>query len=325
MTFCYFRGSPSARSAGAAIEALHHKLMNKKILAHVLGVVTVAIWGVTFVSTRYAVSSGLHATELFLLRFAIAYVCIWAFEIFHGRKSLRLWADNLRDEIVFVFLGVTGGSLYFVAENVAVGLTHVNNVSFIVCTAPLITIVLGRLFTHSVSLSARLVAGSLVALVGVAVVIFNGQFVLHLNPAGDLLALVASICWAAYSLLIKRVSDGRYSAVFLTRKVFAYGIITVLPFFAWDPWHADFEMLSQPAVWGNLIFLGFVASFVCFVVWSWVIKQIGAIEATNYVYLNPLTTVVASAVALNEPMTSLAFIGSGLILLGVFLANTAKN
>ncbi len=325
MTFCYFRGSPSARSAGAAIEALHHKLMNKKILAHVLGVVTVAIWGVTFVSTRYAVSSGLHATELFLLRFAIAYVCIWAFEIFHGRKSLRLWADNLRDEIVFVLLGVTGGSLYFVAENVAVGLTHVNNVSFIVCTAPLITIVLGRLFTHSVSLSARLVAGSLVALVGVAVVIFNGQFVLHLNPAGDLLALVASICWAAYSLLIKRVSDGRYSAVFLTRKVFAYGIITVLPFFVWDPWHADFEMLCQPAVWGNLIFLGFVASFACFVVWSWVIKQIGAIEATNYVYLNPLTTVVASAVALNEPMTSLAFLGSGLILLGVFLANTAKN
>ncbi len=325
MTFCYFRGSPSARSAGAAIEALHHKLMNKKILAHVLGVVTVAIWGVTFVSTRYAVSSGLHATELFLLRFAIAYVCIWAFEIFHGRKSLRLWADNLRDEIVFVLLGVTGGSLYFVAENVAVGLTHVNNVSFIVCTAPLITIVLGRLFTHSVSLSARLVAGSLVALVGVAVVIFNGQFVLHLNPAGDLLALVASICWAAYSLLIKRVSDGRYSAVFLTRKVFAYGIITVLPFFVWDPWHADLDMLCQPAVWGNLIFLGFVASFACFVVWSWVIKQIGAIEATNYVYLNPLTTVVASAVALNEPMTSLAFLGSGLILLGVFLANTAKN
>ena len=84
-------------------------------------------------------------------------------------------------------------------------------------------------------------------------------------------------------------------------------------------------MLCQPSVWGNLIFLGFVASFVCFVVWSWVIKQIGAIEATNYVYLNPLTTVVASAVALNEPMTSLAFIGSGLILLGVFLANTAKS
>lgn len=299
-------------------------MTNKKILAHALGVITVAVWGVTFVNTRYAVSSGLHPCELFMLRFAIAYVCIWVFELFRERGRVKLFADSLADELLFVLLGVSGGSVYFCAENTAVGLTHVNNVSFIVCTAPLITVVLGRLFTKSVALSGRLIAGSLIALLGVAVVIFNGQFVLHLSPAGDLLALAAAICWAVYSLLIKRVSDGRYGAVFVTRKVFAYGILTVLPYFIVEPWHVDWQMLRQPAVWGNLLYLGFVASFVCFAVWSWVIKEIGALEATNYVYLNPVTTVVASAIALNEPMTVLAFIGSGLILVGVYLANTAK-
>lgn len=299
-------------------------MTNKKILAHVVGILTVAVWGVTFVNTRYAVSSGLHPGELFLLRFAIAYVCIWALELFRERGRVRLFADSLKDELWFVLLGISGGSLYFCSENEAVGLTHVNNVSFIVCTAPLLTVILGRMFTKSVSLTARLIAGSVIALAGVAVVIFNGQFVLHLDPAGDLLALVAAICWAVYSLLIKRVSDGRYGAVFLTRKVFAYGILTVIPYFAFNPWHADAQMLSQPSVWGNLLYLGFVASFVCFVAWSWVIKEIGALEATNYVYLNPVTTVIASAIALDEPMTVLAFAGSALILLGVYLANTAK-
>lgn len=299
--------------------------MNRNILAHILGIVTVAVWGVTFVSTRYAVSSGLHATELFLLRFVIAYVCIWAFELIWKRKDIRIWSDSVRDEVIFILLGVTGGSLYFVTENVAVGLTHVNNVSFIVCTAPLITIILGRIFTKSVLLSGKLIVGSIIAMLGVGVVIFNGQFVLHLSPAGDLLALAAAICWAAYSLLIKSVSDGRYSAIFITRKVFIYGILTVLPFFAFDPWHVDLAMLSQPSVWGNLMFLGFVASFVCFVTWSWVIKEIGALKATNYVYLNPITTVIASAIALDEPMTTLAFIGSFLILAGVFLSNSTKT
>lgn len=298
---------------------------NKEMVAHALGIITVAIWGVTFVNTRYAVSSGLHPCELFLLRFSIAYICISVFDLAHSRGRVSLMSKSAKDELIFVLLGISGGSLYFCTENVAVSLTHVNNVAFIVCTAPLITIILGRLFTKSVVLSGRLIAGSALALVGVGAVIFNGQFILHLSPAGDLIALAAAVCWAVYSLLIKRVSDGRYGAVFVTRKVFAYGILTVLPMFYFEPWHIDMGMLRSPSVWGNLLFLGFVASFVCFVTWSWVIKRIGALKATNYVYLNPVTTVLASAVALDEPMTALAFAGSALILLGVFLANTAKT
>lgn len=299
-------------------------MKNRKLAAHLLGIIAVAIWGVTFVNTRYAVSAGLHPCELFLLRFSIAYVCISVFYLVREHGRFRLFAHTLRDELTFVFLGISGGSLYFSTENAAVAMTHVNNVAFIVCTAPLITVILGRVFTKSVTLTRRLVAGSVLALVGVGLVIFNGQFVLHLSPAGDLLALAAAVCWAAYSLLIKMVSDGRYGAVFVTRKVFAYGILTVIPYFIVEPWHADLTILSRPAVWCNLIYLGVVASFVCFCTWSWVIKEIGALKATNYVYLNPITTVIASAVALDEPMTSLAFAGSALILIGVYLANTAK-
>ena len=223
-----------------------------------------------------------------------------------------------------MLLGITGGSLYFTTENFAVKYTYVNNVSFIVCTAPLITILLARMFTHGLRMSKRLILGSLLALLGVGVVIFNGHFVLQLNPKGDLLALSAAISWAVYSLVIKSVSDGRYGAIFVTRKVFAYGLLTIIPIFAFDPWHVSIDMLLRPAVWGNLLFLGIIASFACFVIWSWVIKNIGALKATNYVYLNPVTTVVASAIALDEPMTLLAGVGSALILAGVYFANTAK-
>lgn len=292
-------------------------------MAHVMGIITVAVWGVTFVNTRYAISGGLHPAELFFLRFSLAYLCIWVFSLVRSKRR-TLWSDSLKDELIFALLGITGGSLYFTTENFAVKYTYVNNVSFIVCTAPLITILLARVFTHGLRMSKRLILGSLLALLGVGVVIFNGHFVLQLNPKGDLLALSAAISWAVYSLVIKSVSDGRYGAVFVTRKVFAYGLLTIIPIFAFDPWHVNIDMLSHPAVWGNLLFLGIIASFACFVIWSWVIKRIGALKATNYVYLNPLTTVIASAVALDEPMTLLAGVGSVLILAGVYFANTAK-
>jgi len=210
--------------------------------------------------------------------------------------------------------------LYFVSENEAIGISYVNNVAFIVCTAPLITMLLGMIFVKSIKASRKLLIGSAIALIGVAIVIYNGKFVLNLNPIGDLLALTAATCWAVYSLIIKNIST-RYSAIFITRKVFFYGILTVLPMFLLRPWTFSMDGFLRPEVWMNLLFLGVIASFVCFFSWSVAVSKIGVMDTSNYIYLNPVTTVIASALVLNEPMTLMAYLGSALILLGVFVAN----
>ena len=195
-----------------------------------------------------------------------------------------------------------------------------NNVAFIVCTAPLITMLLAILFVKSVKATVSLIIGSVMALIGVGIVVYNGHFVLKLNPLGDILALSAALSWAFYSLVIKKVST-RYSAVFITRKVFFYGILTVLPLFLLKPWSFPMKNLLPPTVWMNLLFLSLVASFACFSWWNVAVKKIGAISTSNYVYLNPITTIIASALFLQEPMTLMAYIGSALILIGVFIAN----
>ncbi len=61
--------------------------------------------------------------------------------------------------------------------------------------------------------------GAALAAAGMALVVLNGRFVLHLAPAGDLLALAAALMWMVYSLVIKRLGD-RYAAAFVARKVF---------------------------------------------------------------------------------------------------------
>lgn len=281
---------------------------------HIVAIVVSLTWGITFVNTKKLLLGGMTSEEIFIIRFVIAYVCIW---FISPRKIL---CNNRKDEFMMLLLGITGGSAYFLCENMAVGISYTSNVSFIVCTAPLITTFMGFALVKEVKATKSLVIGSLIALLGTATIIFNGKFVLNLNPLGDLLALAAAFAWAFYSLLIKGVSE-RYGATFITRKVFFYGLITILPIFAFRPWAFPLEHFLQPLIWGNYLFLGFIASFVGFALWSLSIKKIGAIKASNYIYLNPVSTIVASAIMLDESMTAMAYLGSAFILMGVYIAN----
>ncbi len=291
--------------------------MNTRLGYHILAIIIALIWGVTFVNSKQLLMAGLQAHEIFTLRFLLAYLCIWTI------SPHRLWADNWRDELRMVLLGITGGSLYFVTENMAVRIDYVTNVSFIVCTAPLLTTLIALAFLSDVKATRPLIVGSLLATAGVALVVFNGQIVLKLNPLGDALALSAALCWAVYSILLRDVSH--YSAVFVTRKVFFYGLVTVLPVFIIHPWQYPLHSLLRPIVLGNLLFLGIIASFACFALWSLASKKLGALMVSNYVYLNPISTFVASALVLDEPMTLMAAFGCACILLGVYWANNPSR
>jgi drug/metabolite transporter (DMT)-like permease len=293
-------------------------MFSSKFWIHFLAAVVVLIWGCTFINSKLLLNHGMEAHEIYALRFLFAYVCI----LFISPR--KLWSESWQDELRMFVLGITGGTLYFITENEAVRIGYVNNVSFIVCTAPMVTTLLALIFIKEVKATRNLVVGTILATLGVGFVIFNGHFVLNLNPLGDMLALCACLCWAIYSILLKNVSE-KYSAVFITRKVFFYGLVTVLPVFIFSPWHFSLNSFMRPVVWGNLLFLGFVASFMCFVLWSWVSKQLGALVASNYIYLNPISTVVFSAIFLGETMTPMAFIGSSMILFGVYLSNKPKR
>ena len=285
----------------------------KNYIYHLIAILTVGIWGLTFISTKVLIEHGLSPQEIFLLRFLMAYLGIWFI------SPRKLFADNWKDELWLMAGGFFGGSLYFFTENTALGITQASNVAFIICTAPLLTTILSLLIYKKEKATAGLVGGSLLALVGVALVVYNGHFILKISPLGDFLTLLAAFSWAFYSLIMKKMS-GRYRTTFITRKIFFYGILTILPAFILHPWQFSLSGLWQPAVWMNLLFLGVLASLVCFVVWNIILKQLGTVRASNYIYLNPLFTLIGSAVLLDEQFTVMSLMGAMLILGGVYWA-----
>lgn len=281
---------------------------------HLIAFLTIAVWGMTFISTRVLIDHGMTPIEIFLVRFLMAYVGIW----FIAPK--KLWCDNWKDELWMAAGGITGGSVYFYAENTAVGLTYVNNVSFIVCTAPLFTAFFDLMIHRSRKPTRGLFIGSLLALFGMLLVIFNGDFNIRFVPKGDLLSLMAAVLWGLYGIVVNKVTD-RYDTKFITRKIFFYGVLTILPFFLQQPWDFPLSAFAHPIVIFNILFLGVLASLVCYEAWNVALKKLGTISTSNYVYLNPVFTILGSFLFLGESITGIALVGSALILLGVYLVS----
>ena len=285
---------------------------------HIVAFLTVAVWGTTFVWTKLLIINGLSPAQIFTLRFIIAYVLLTGFSLWRGRHK---WlSDNWRDELTMMALGLTGGSMYFLTENESLRFTTATNTSLIVCSCPLFAMLIIALFYKSERFSRLQALGSLLALIGMAAVVLNGHFVLHLSPLGDTLAFSACICWALYTLLMKPVM-GRYPAMFITRKVFFYGILTILPYYFFVPDMPSLDVLMRPEVALNLLFLGSVASMLCYLTWSWCMKGLGAVICTNWVYVNPITTIIAAWLILDEQITVYFLIGSILIIAGMYLSS----
>lgn len=289
------------------------------LFCHIEAVLTSVVWGTTFVSSKVLISHGLTPEQIMLLRFILAYICIWLI------SPKRLLAKSWQDELLFVVLGLSGGSLYFLAENSALKFTQASNVSILISVTPLLTAIATSLVYKSERIGKALVVGAFVALVGIALVVFNGQYVLKLNPVGDMLTISASLMWVVYGLILKKVQQHNYTSVFVTRKVFFYGILTILPVFPITGEGIPWTSLCDFTVLANLCFLGIVASFLGYLAWNYVVNQLGVVTATNYLYLNPLSTFITSSIVLQERITLISLVGSLMILSGVYLSQKKTN
>ena len=287
-----------------------------RFLYHLVAFLVVAIWGVTFVFTKLLLMAGLTAAQIFVLRFIMAYLLLLVYTLV--RKQFRLFASSWQHELLMVALGITGGSLYFLMENSAMIYTTTTNTSLIVCLCPLFAALLVALFYRSMRLHGIQIAGTVMAAIGVVIVVLNGRFVLHLSPLGDTLAFGACLCWAFYSLLMIPAGQ-HYDTLFITRKVFFYGLLSMIPYFLIYSDLPSLSVVLRPDVLANLLFLGCIASMLCYLAWNWVIKKLGAVIVTNYVYFNPVTTVIFAWLILSERITIYFLIGTLLILTGMYL------
>ena len=288
-----------------------------KLLAHVGALITVTCWGTSFLSSKVLMEQGgFTPVETYTYRFVLAYIILL---IFTFRKIL---SNSWRDEFTFLLCGMCAGSIYFITENYALKNTTTGNVSLLSSMSPIFTtLLMAAVFKMRVKIGVIL--GSVIAFVGVGCIIFSHGESIELRPAGDILALSSSLSWAIYTVAVKRLIP-HYSSFFITRKLFFYGVLTALPLLLMqnEPYHLHLLFdISEPKFLMNFLFLALMCSLVSYLIWNEAMKILGPVSANNYIYMQPLVTMIAAYFVFGEQVYILGYIGCVLIIGGLVIAD----
>ncbi len=286
---------------------------NKKTAGHLAASFTILIWGTTFISTKILLVD-FSPVEILFFRFVIGFAALVLV------CPRRLKTSDYRQEVTLALAGLSGISLYYLLENIALTYTLASNISVTLSVAPFFTAILSRLFTKSEEkLQAKFFIGFAVAMAGIALISFNGSK-LELNPLGDILAVLAAFVWACYSLLTRQIGGYGYSVILTTRRTFFYGILFLIPALFFLNFRFGPERFTDTTHLLNILYLGLGASAFCFVTWNFAVKVLGAVKTSVYIYMVPVITVVASVLILKEPVTWLSALGTVLVVAGLFLS-----
>jgi drug/metabolite transporter (DMT)-like permease len=140
---------------------------------------------------------------------------------------------------------------------------------------------------------------------------------------GDLLALLAMLGWAGYTLLQNRVGSG---VSFLARigLFAAAGALFSLPFAIHEMWSTPSAAFSGRAALVYL-FAGLVPGLFAYSAYAWLGAKFGAVSTSLSLYLGPIVSAVLSIAFLGEAPTVIHLIGGAMSLGGMWLSLQAKQ
>ncbi len=307
-------------------------MSQSKSLNYMLAGITVFIWGITFVSTKYLLNS-FSSFEILILRYVTAYIALWII------KPGLLRVPDWKSELLFAGAGLTGVTFYQFMENTAINYTLPANVSIIVSICPMLTAIISQIVLKEKFLNLFFNIGFLVAITGIVLVSFNGIVQLHISPKGDLLALGSAMCWALYSLFVSKVNGMKLDPIKSTRRIFFWALFFMIPISIYGIINENPKSIAviimDPEInsvrwgnfwnWFNLGFLGFGASAMAFVFWNFAARNLGTVKTTVLIYLSPVVTILFAWLILGDRMTWMGAAGAALTICGLLISRIKKN
>jgi drug/metabolite transporter (DMT)-like permease len=204
-------------------------------------------------------------------------------------------------------------------ENLALTYTSSSNCSVIISTAPFFVAAATRIFLKEEKLNRSFFVGFVLAMAGVSLVSFAGHR-LQINPLGDALCILAAMMWGLYSVFIRKLEGYGYNTILITRRIFLYGLLLLVPAAAVFGFSVTPADVFNRDTLISVLFLGLVASALCFVTWNTAVRLIGPVKTSVYIYLTPVVTIVFARLVLGDRIHPLALAGAALTLLGLAIS-----
>jgi drug/metabolite transporter (DMT)-like permease len=289
---------------------------NKLFYAYMLLFIAVFSWGINTVLAKGMILN-IKPMALSFYRWLTALLFILPF----GYKSLIEAKSTIKDNyikllILAVFsVAAYNSILYFSAKY-----TTATNMSFVTATSPAVTFIFSWLVLGEKA-GFRKIAGMVVSLMGLMIIIFQGKaeslMALVVNK-GDFLVLISVICWAFYSVLLKRLKIKMNPIAFLTILIL-FGLPCILPFYLWElKLYGGFGVNAQNLA--TLLFIGIFPSIISFICWNKGVEIAGPNIASMFMYLIPVVASFVAWIFLNESIQLYHVVGGITTFTGLYLA-----
>jgi len=284
--------------------------------AHLAMVAVAIIWGVNF----SALKVGLRVLEPFAFagfRFTVGSAVLWLLLRRLGRQTPL----SRRRLGVLIALGVLGNTLYQAAFMAGLSRTTAGNSAMIVAALPVLVTLLGAMFRLEPALPSTWVAVVLGTLGVGLVVAANGLEFSGTSFRGDLLVLFATLCWAGYTLGVRRAGAG-VDPLYVTAIATIAGTPGLLVLGMPGMVRADWGAIDA----GSWLAIGYSA-LVSIVVAYWLyndgVQALGPSRAALYNCLTPLVAAAVAWMVLGERLTAQQLIGVSLVISGVLVSALA--
>ncbi|CAH2212054.1 DMT family transporter [Tepidibacter aestuarii] len=283
-------------------------------LDNYLMIIATVFWSGAFIAGKFSVAE-FPVFSLTFFRFFFAVITTFAIIIKKG--------DNYKiektDIFLFIQLGIIGMVGYHVFFFLALKYTTAVNSSLIAATNPIITTVLAFVFFKE-NIKPKNIISILASFLGVTLIITDGDLKLlanfHFN-IGDLLMIIAVVCWAIYSVISKKALK-KYKPIIVTSYSFLVCVISLIPFVIMEkPW--VYLPNTSMKGWMSVLYMSIFASVIGYSIQQVSIKKIGASKTSLYINLVPVFSMILAYFILGESISIIKLVSAVLIISGVLL------
>jgi len=269
------------------------------------------VWGIAPPVIKYTLQYADPVNFLFY-RFLLASIIVI------GPLVVQLYRNRptLRELFTLIFVGFIGTPLSLYLLFLGIDRTTSVESSIIWVLSPILILLGGwSLLKEKIDLNEKI--GAVLAILGILLTVIQPLFENGINPEnlkGNLLVLGGTICWAVYSLLVKKDNNKKLSPFILTASSFVIAAICFFPFAATSNFALDLRALP------GIIYMAIFGSIVAYLAYTYAISKIEVSEASMFTYLEPLFGVPAAMVFLGEKITFPFIIGAVLITTGIIIS-----
>lgn len=286
--------------------------------APLLLIVATILWGGNFVIGR-AVAGDIAPVTLAFYRWCVAFIVLAPIAYKAWRQHLPIFRKHWKAVLALSCTGVAGfNTLVYIGLHDTTSI----NASLMNSSTPIIIYILAFLFLRERLSRAQLI-GTLVSLIGVLFILTGGSLEslqsFHFNK-GDIIVLIAIVCWSVYSLLIKQYA-GILPGVPTFFMTIIVGIFLLLPFFIYETMTTASTITWNTSSISAILYVGSLASIVAFLSWNKGVVKLGASRASIYLNFIPVFSALFAVLFIGEELHAFQLIGGVAVVLGVLITN----